>query len=243
MKYELNQKNQPVGPLIENWKVPCHPPRSLIMGTHCCLAPINLERHAQDLFKANALDTQGLCWTHLFYGPFDTFEDYCKWLENSCLGNDPQFYAIIDLKTNQAVGLVSYLRIDPKNGTIELGHINFSPLLKQKTAATEAMILMIANAFELGFRRFEWKCDALNTPSRIAAERLGFSFEGTFRQAVIIKGRNRDTAWYSIIDKEWPALKEVYSKWLAPSNFDLNGNQKVKLSTLTSALSNFHQKP
>lgn len=233
--------NQPIGPLIENWKIPCHPPKSILKGKYCYVEPINLERHAQNLFDANALDSQGLCWTHLFYGPFISFADYCKWLESSCLGKDPQFYAVIDLKSKKAVGLASYLRIDPKNGTIELGHINFSPLLKQKTAATEAMILLIANAFELGYRRFEWKCDALNAPSRIAAERLGFTFEGIFRQAVIIKGRNRDTAWYSIIDKDWSALKEVYAKWLAPSNFDKDGNQIAKLSTLTSALTNSHQ--
>ena len=234
MEYELNQLNQPVGFELQNWKVPCLPPRTILKGKYCRLEPLNIQRHAENLYKANSLDTQGSCWTYLFCGPFDIFTDYCNWIEKTCLGNDPLFYAVIDSKTNQAVGVVSYLRIDPKHGTIEVGNINFSPLLKQTTAATEAIILMITNAFELGYRRFEWKCDALNKPSRIAAERFGFTFEGIFRQAVIVKGRNRDTSWYSIIDKEWPTLKEKYASWLASENFDQNGNQIKKLSDLTA---------
>ena len=150
--------------------------------------------------------------------------------------NDPLFFAIIDQSTNCAVGVASYLRIDPNSGSIEVGHINYSPLLQRTPGATEAMYLMMKNAFELGYRRYEWKCNALNAPSRIAAERLGFSFEGIFRQAGVIKGRNRDTAWYSVIDPEWPALREAFVKWLEPSNFDPKGQQFVSLKTLKSSV-------
>jgi RimJ/RimL family protein N-acetyltransferase len=147
---------------------------------------------------------------------------------------DPQFYTIIDVLTEQPVGLASYLRIDAANGVIEVGHLNYSPLLQQKPAATEAMYLMMRHAFELGYRRYEWKCNALNLPSRRAAERLGFLFEGLFRQSMVIKGRNRDTAWYSILDSEWPAVRQRLEQWLAAENFDAAGRQRQALSVLMS---------
>jgi RimJ/RimL family protein N-acetyltransferase len=143
---------------------------------------------------------------------------------------DPFLYAIIDLATERAVGLAGYLRIDPANGSIEVGHLNYSPLLQRTPGATEAMYLMMTRAFALGYRRYEWKCHALNAPSRSAALRLGFTFEGIFRQAAVVKGRNRDTAWYSIIDSEWPALKQAFERWLAPENFDERGIQRTPLS-------------
>lgn len=239
MEHELNQLNQPVGLLVENWKPPCLPVRTIMNGAYCRLVPLDSQSHAEELYAANMLDTQGLCWTYLYDGPFENFNEYRNWLKNCSLRNDAIFYAIIDHSTNKAVGVASYLRIDPNMGSIEVGNINYSPLLKNKTAATEAMILMMTYAFDLGYRRYEWKCNALNAPSRAAAQRLGFTFEGLFRQAVIVKGRNRDTAWYSIIDKDWPALKEIYANWLSPSNFDKEGNQKLKLSALTFA----HLKP
>ena len=132
--------------------------------------------------------------------------------------------------------MASYLRIDPNSGSIEVGGINFSPLLQRKPAATEAMYLMMKHAFELGYRRYEWKCNALNAPSRKAAQRLGFSYEGIFRQALVVKGRNRDTAWYAAIDSEWPALDAAFSQWLSVDNFDALGIQKTKLSALTSPI-------
>jgi RimJ/RimL family protein N-acetyltransferase len=138
------------------------------------------------------------------------------------------------------VGIASYLRIDPHNGSIEVGHINYSPLLQRTPAATEAMYLMMKNAFDLGYRRYEWKCNALNAPSRAAALRLGFSYEGIFRQAAVVKGRNRDTAWYALIDKEWPALKESYLRWLDDSNFDEQGRQRTSLSLLTGPIIKCH---
>ena len=148
--------------------------------------------------------------------------------------HDPLFYAIVDLAKGEAVGVASYLRISPSSGSIEVGHINYSPLLQRTPAATEAMYLMMAQAFDLGYRRYEWKCHALNAPSRSAAQRLGFSFEGIFRQAAVVKGRNRDTAWYAAIDEEWPALREAFERWLDPTNFDEKGNQRVRLSDLTA---------
>ena len=149
----------------------------------------------------------------------------------TCLGNDPLFHAVIDRKTGRAVGVASYLRIDAAPGVIEVGHINYAPALQRSAAATEAMFQMMQRVFdELSYRRYEWKCDALNAPSRAAALRFGFQFEGIFRQATIYKSRNRDTAWYAIIDRDWPSLKARYDRWLDPMNFDATGKQRRKLS-------------
>ena len=172
-------------------------------------------------------------WTYLPYGPFDTSESYLAWLHESCSGSDPLFYAIIDKMTDKAVGVASYLRIDPRSGTIEVGHLGYSPLLQRTAAATEAMYLMMQRAFDLGYRRYEWKCDSLNAPSRAAAQRLGLSFEGVFRQATIVKGHNRDTAWYAAIDREWSSLQDAFLRWLDPVNFGPDGQQRVRLSELT----------
>jgi RimJ/RimL family protein N-acetyltransferase len=149
-------------------------------------------------------------------------------------GEDPIFFAIIDDIRRSAVGVASYMRINPEAGSIEVGGINYSPLLQRRPAATEAMYLMMKNVFNLGYRRYEWKCNALNAASRAAAQRLGFSFEGVFRQASVVKGHNRDTAWYSVVDCEWPPLNVAFSRWLAPSNFDEQGDQRLKLSILTA---------
>ena len=203
-------------------------------GRLCRLEPLDPERHAAALHAANALDGGGRNWTYLPYGPFETFEDYRAWMEGTCRGDDPLFYAVVDPLTGGATGVASYLRIDPANGSIEVGHINYSPLLQRTPAATEAMYLMMKRAFDLGYRRYEWKCNALNGPSCAAAERLGFTFEGVFRQAAVVKGRNRDTAWYSVIDGEWPALRDAFTRWLDPSNFDGRGRQRTRLSALTA---------
>jgi RimJ/RimL family protein N-acetyltransferase len=194
------------------------------------LEPLDPARHAQDLFAANALDPEGRNFTYLLAGPFATLEEYRAWMEHQCMGSDPQFYAILDNQSGKATGVASYLRIVPAMGVIEVGHLNFSPLLQRTRAATEAMYLMMKNAFELGYRRYEWKCDSLNAPSRAAAERLGLSYEGIFRQAIVVKGRNRDTAWFAAIDGEWPQLKAEFERWLDPSNFEADGRQKTKLN-------------
>jgi RimJ/RimL family protein N-acetyltransferase len=195
------------------------------------LEPLQPRVHAADLYRAYIQDHEHRVWTYLPYGPFDTFEDYRSWLEADCSGEDPLFHVVIDLKTSQASGVASYLNIKPAVGVIEVGHINFAPQLQRTPAASEAMFLMMRRAFdELGYRRYEWKCDALNAASRRAAERLGFRFEGIFRQATIYKGRNRDTAWYAIIDPQWPALKKAFEGWLEAANFDAQGRQRRRLA-------------
>jgi RimJ/RimL family protein N-acetyltransferase len=203
-------------------------------GRFCRVEPIE-ERHAADLHAANSRHPDARSWTYLPYGPFATADEYADWLRRTCLGADPMFFTIVDT-SGRAAGVAAYLRIEPANGAIEVGHIHFSPLLQRTPAATEAMYLMMKGAFELGYRRYEWKCDALNGPSRAAAQRLGLSFEGIFRQATVYKGRNRDTAWYAATDKDWPALAQAFERWLAASNFDAAGRQRVSLSELTQHL-------
>lgn len=228
-----NALGQPVGPPLPGWKGVERPPRTAMAGRYCRVEPIDPARHAEDLYRANALDPSRRNFTYLMSGPFDTFDAYRHWMESSCLGDDPLFHAIVDAGTGKAAGVASYMRIDPKNGVIEVGNINYSPLLQRKPAATEAMYLMMKRVFEMGYRRYEWKCDSLNAPSRAAAQRLGFSYEGIFRQAVIYKGRSRDTAWYAAIASEWPALEQAFLRWLDPANFDAQGNQRARLSDLT----------
>ena len=230
---EVNALGQPLGSRVDGWKPPPPPPREPMEGRTCRLEPLDVERHAADLHAANALDTDCANWTYLPYGPFATLDDYLVWLHRVATVADPQFYAIVDLATGTATGVASYLRIDPAAGSIEVGHINYSPKLQRTIAATEAMYLMMRRAFELGYRRYEWKCNALNVPSRAAALRLGFSYEGIFRQARVDKGRNRDTAWYAMIDGEWPLVDRAFRRWLDPSNFDERGRQLMALSALT----------
>jgi RimJ/RimL family protein N-acetyltransferase len=236
MNHEFNVLDQPVGLLVPHWVAPKFPPYQAMTGSFCRLEPLNPDRDSLALYAANSADKEGKMWTYLPYGPFASYELYRGWLRVSVLTVDPQFYSIIDQRTNKAVGIAAYLRIDPKNGSIEVGHLNFSPLMQKTAIATEAMYLMMERAFSLGYRRYEWKCNALNAPSRRAAQRFGFSYEGVFRQATVSKGRNRDTAWYAVIDEEWPLLSAAFKHWLADSNFDEQGQQKVSLSELTTAI-------
>jgi len=236
MPSDSNPAPQPVGPSLPGWQPPPAPAPTVLQGHFCRLEPLDAKRHTESLDAANRLDPEGRCWTYLPYGPFADLASYRAWVERVSAGSDPSFYAIVDASHGTAVGVASYLRISPESGSIEVGHLNFSPRLQRTPAATEAMYLMMARAFELGYRRYEWKCDTLNAPSRAAAQRLGFSFEGTFRQATVVKGRNRDTAWYAVIDAEWPALKQAFLRWLSPSNFDAQGRQRLKLSELTAPI-------
>lgn len=236
MPQETNHLGQPIGLPVRDWQPPALPSREPMQGRFCRVEILDIDRHAADLYEANSLDTDARNWTYLPYGPFNSFEEYSAWLSQWIASNDPLFFAIIDQTTDKATGLCSYLRIDPRHGSIEVGHINYSPLLQAKPAATEAMYLMMKRTFELGYRRYEWKCHWLNAKSRNAAQRLGLSYEGIFRQAAVFKGRNRDTAWYAAIDEEWPALNAAFLTWLAPDNFDQYGNQKSSLSTLTTAI-------
>ena len=236
MSQDTNHLGQPVGSAVPGWKPPLLPPYEPIEGRWCRVEPLDLERHTADLHAANALDVQGINWTYLPYGPFETLYGYRAWVEERCRTSDPLFYAIVELGKERAVGVASHMNIDPSNGSIEVGHISYSPLLQRTVAGTEAMHLMMRQAFELGYRRYQWKCDLLNAPSRTAAQRLGLSYEGVFRQARIVKGRNRDTAWYAAIDSEWPLLQQAFLRWLAPSNFDEQGKQHIPLSDLTRPL-------
>jgi RimJ/RimL family protein N-acetyltransferase len=232
----LNDLGQPVGFPLPGWSPPPAPPRVPTEGRYCRLEPLDPGRHAEALFAAFAEDADGRGWTYLACGPFPTAESYRAWAEERCRGDDPLFFAIVDNTTGQPAGVASYLRITPAAGSIEVGHIHYSPSLKRSPAATEAMYLMMKAAFELGYRRYEWKCDALNAASRAAAQRLGLSFEGVFRQATVYKGRNRDTAWYAAIDSEWPALRAAFETWLDPANFDADGRQRTRLTDLTRPL-------
>lgn len=199
-------------------------------GRYCRLEALDAPRHAEALFEAYARDDSASGWTYLPYGPFANVDEFRTWVHRKSAGNDPLFFAILDTE-GHAAGVASYLRINPEMGSIEVGHIHYSSLLQRTRAATEAMYLMARRAFdELGYRRYEWKCDDLNAPSRRAAERLGFTYEGTFRQDRIYKGRNRDTAWYSITDAEWPPVRDALEAWLDPSNFDGAGRQRTSLA-------------
>jgi RimJ/RimL family protein N-acetyltransferase len=230
---QLNAFGQPIGLPVPGWSPRPRPPRTAMEGRFCRVEPLDADRHAAELFAANAEAADGRLWTYLPFGPFPSFAEYGAWVSQASRGEDPLYHAIIDRRSGQAVGVASYMRIDPAAGVIEVGGINYSPRLQRTPAATEAMYLMMRRAFdELGYRRYEWKCDALNAPSRAAAQRLGFRYEGLFRQATIYKGRNRDTAWFSIIDREWPALRAAFERWLDPSNFDAAGRQRESLSSL-----------
>jgi len=236
MPQEMNELGEPIGFALPDWRAPDPPSRQPMEGHHCRLEILDAARHAEDLHAANIQDGNNRIWTYLPYGPFASLNEYRKWAAEVSRGSDPLFHAIIDHAHGNAVGVASYLRISPAVGSIEVGHINYSPLLQRTPAATEAMYLMMKRVFEAGYRRYEWKCDALNARSRAAAQRLGFSYEGIFRQATIYKGRNRDTAWYAIIDSEWPELDRAFKQWLDASNFDAEGRQKTALSELTQPI-------
>jgi RimJ/RimL family protein N-acetyltransferase len=236
MSHVTNHHGQPIGEPVPDWTPPAPPPREPMLGRYCRVEPLDAERHSAELFAANSADGEGRMWTYLGYGPFASVDAYRGWAASVAGSADPLFHAIVDLGTGRALGVASYLRIDPAAGSIEVGHLAFAPALQRTPAATEAMYLMMERAFALGYRRYEWKCNALNQPSRAAAQRLGLSFEGVFRQATVVKGRNRDTAWYATIDKEWPALRQAFAQWLDPANFDAEGRQRVSLSALTGPL-------
>ena len=214
------------------------PARAPVVGERVTLEPVDPARHGTDLYQLShgAADPEGAVWTYLPYGPFPDQAVFEAWLSERQASEDPLFFALRDRASGRAAGMASYLRITPEMGVIEIGHIWFAPMLQRTAAATEALFLMARLAFDgLGYRRLEWKCNALNESSRQAALRLGFTFEGIFRQHLIVKGRNRDSAWYSILDGEWPRLRACFEQWLAADNFDEAGRQKVALRELTKA--------
>jgi RimJ/RimL family protein N-acetyltransferase len=225
-----------LGNIVNDFTTPPHPKGISLEGKVVELKPLKASLYSAQLFNANSLDTKGVNWTYLPYGPFESEIKYTKWIKTFEDGEDPVFFAIISKKLDKPVGIASYLRIKPKDGSIEVGHINYSPLLQNTTEATEAMYLMMKWAFDNGYRRYEWKCNALNLKSRRAAQRLGLSYEGVFRQMTINKGRNRDTAWFAAIDKEWHNIEQCYLKFLSDDNFDVEGKPKISLSSLTKPL-------
>ncbi len=202
-----------------------------MQGRYVRLEALDAERHAALLFRA--FDGYDWVWDYMPVGPFASAAQFHRWMRGATGQDDLMFYAMQDLATGQYGGFGSLMRIKPASGSIEVGFIAMAPQLQRGRAATEAMYLMMKWAFEAGYRRYEWKCDALNQPSRRAAQRLGFSYEGVFRQATVVKGRNRDTAWFAMIDREWPALSEAFQIWLSPNNFDTKGQQRERLSDLT----------
>ncbi len=226
LPHRINEHAQEIGVQLEQWQPRESPPRRTMQGQYCRLEPFDLETHGDELFHAFLLDTDARNWTYLPYGPFERKQDFLDWSRATCVGEDPLFHTVVDQSNESLTGLASFLRISPEVGTIEVGHIHFSPIIQGTRQATEAMFLMMRRVFdELGYRRYEWKCDALNAPSCRAAQRFGFQFEGIFRQATIYKQRNRDTAWFAIIDSDWPMLRAGYEAWLTSENFDSNDQQ------------------
>lgn len=234
LDYELDEHGHPVGRPVLNVRTPELPDRSLhLHGDSVRLEPLSL-RHARPLWQAFSADTDGRLWTYLHAGPFADEAEFTAWLGHLCTLEVLFLYAIIDRANDEAVGFASYLRVDPDSRSIEVGWITFSPRLQRSRLATDTMYVMMREAFAMGYRRYEWKCNALNEPSISAAQRLGFSFEGLFRNALVVKGRNRDTAWFSVIDADWPQLRTAFERWLHPSNFDAEGRQQLRLSDLTA---------
>jgi RimJ/RimL family protein N-acetyltransferase len=229
-----NQLGQPIGFPVPGWSVRERPPQTPLRGRYCQVEPLDPERHAAQLHAANSEDRDGRMWTYLPWGPYARFDDYLAATKAGLLRENFITYAVIDAASGKAAGVASYLNINPLAGSIEVGGIAYSPALQRRPAGTEAMFLMMRRVFdELGYRRYEWKCNALNAPSRAAAQRYGFRFEGIFRQADVVKGHNRDTAWFSILNSEWPGIKAAFESWLDPANFGSDGRQHESLSTLT----------
>lgn len=223
-----NPQGQPIGAPVPDWQGCPAIPHTPMQGRTCDVVPLVAD-HAAGLHAAFAADDTGTLWTYMPEGPFQTNADYAAWVAKAVGSRDPLFFTILNKTNGAPLGVASYLRIQPANGVVEVGYITFSPAMKQTAIATEAMFLMMKRAFDLGYRRYEWKCDALNTPSRNAAARLGFSYDGLFQQALVYKGRNRDTAWFSILDGDWPQIKAAFERWLDPDNFDTNGRQRAPL--------------
>lgn len=225
---DVNALGQPVGWSVDVLPAPA-PSTSAKVGHFCTLVALDPDLHSAELFEVYSEAKDDGDWTYLSYGPFRDMDEFQAFTERYAGQNDPVFFTVVDGSSGRSLGVASYLRIDTHAASIEVGHIHFSHRLQRTPAATEAMYLMMEHAFESGYRRYEWKCDALNAPSRAAAARLGFTYEGTFRQATHYKGRNRDTAWFAITDAEWPALKAEFQRWLAADNFDEDGSQRSSL--------------
>ena len=228
-----NHLGQPIGIAVDHWEGAVAPTREAMKGRLCRLESLRAEKHAGALHAAYIENRDGSNWTYLPYGPFDSAEAYRAWVEEMQDREDTIAYAIVDALTDLPLGVATYLRIDAQNGSIEVGHLSYSPALQRTPLSTEAMYLMMRRVFEdWGYRRYEWKCDSLNAPSVAAARRLGFRYEGTFLNQVVMKKRNRDTSWLSIIEGEWPAVRDALEGWLEPTNFGAAGRQRRRLGDL-----------
>ena len=227
----VKKVERPVGPVVDPLPVGNVPDMRPLHGRWMRLDHVSAVKHAADLYASfDGKDPEGHIWTYLGYGPFASLEEFTEWVKAREAARDPWFYAFVRRDTGKAVGMGSFMRNDAANGVIEIGHIWMSPGLQQTREATETIYLMMRHCFDdLGVRRLEWKCDSLNAPSRKAADRFGFTYEGIFRQHYIIKRRNRDTAWYAMLDTEWPKARSAFEAWLKEDNFDDNGLQKAKL--------------
>jgi RimJ/RimL family protein N-acetyltransferase len=235
---DRNAFGQPIGNALDTWAARPLPSGTPMVGRYCSIQKLDPERHAADLYAALSEAPDARDWTYSPAGPFSQFAQYADYLRKEAVKSDPLHHAIVDSRSGKPIGTAALMRIDPVNGVIEIGHIVYSSRLKRTRAGTEAMYLFMRRVFdELGYRRYEWKCDSLNAPSRRAAERYGFRYEGTFRQAIVYKGRNRDTAWFSITDGEWPALRAAFEAWLAADNFGEDGMQRRSLSAMRSGIS------
>ncbi|MBD2796397.1 GNAT family N-acetyltransferase [Xenorhabdus sp. 18] len=238
-----NKHGQSIGLEITHWTPRKYPTLSLIVGQYCRLERISHFNHSDSLYLSYQMKQDDRDWTYISVGPFSERSVFDKYIDKLESSQNSLHYAIIDSLNGNALGTLALMRIDPQNGTIEIGHVIYSPELKKTRIATEAQFLLMKYAIEqLGYRRYEWKCDALNESSRMAAIRLGFTFEGIFRNAIVYKNRSRDTAWYSIINKEWPILKNAFEEWLSPLNFDDNGVQLSRLSALISSKKQFEKR-
>jgi len=227
-----NEHGQPIGEPVPDWKPVALPDAVKLPGRYCTLERLDPDRHADDLYAAYAAAPDARLWTYLPVGPFPTPASYRDWAVAAALSPDPRHYAVVDNVTGRALGTLALMRVDPTNGVIEVGYVVFSPALQRTAVSTDAQYLLMRYVFDdLGYRRYEWKCDSLNAPSRRTAERLGFAYEGTFRQAVVYKGRNRDTAWFALTDGDWPSVRDAFESWLDPANFDSNGQQIEALRT------------
>ncbi|WP_137388082.1 GNAT family N-acetyltransferase [Rhodoligotrophos defluvii] len=232
---KAERHERPVGPRVDPLPPGRAPDGRILFGRTVTLEPIDAVRHGAALFEAShgGADPEGALWTYMGYGPWPGLAGFLGWLTGQMPSTDPRYYAIVPRKTRKAAGMASYLNIRPEAGVIEIGHIWLAPSLQKTREATEAIFLLMRHAFEdLGCRRLEWKCDALNAASRAAARRFGFTFEGVFRKHMIVKGRSRDTAWFSITDDEWPEIRNGFTRWLADDNFDGAGRQKQPLSRM-----------
>ncbi len=228
-----------IGPRVADLSPAPRPERVVLDGRFCRLEPLDPARHGDDLFAASTPADAAARFIYLFEEPPTTRAAFQTWLETAAASADPLFFAVIDKRTGRCEGRQTLMRIDPTHRVIETGSIYWGPAISRSPVTTEANFLFAKYVFDtLGYRRFEWKCNALNAPSRVAAERFGFTYEGHFRRAVIIKGRTRDTSWYSMTAEEWPRLRAAYERWLSPENFDAQGQQKSSLRDLTKAALN-----